>query len=262
MLLQDPLLVLPCTLLVLLLARPRLRPRALVLLPLASTMLARVLVVLWLVVVQGGILVLLGPLLELGLLRPRPRRKPTRWQAPGCLAFRLPAGGCVAAVVLCLRRGVAAPHRRAPLLVATWIGLRRGVAAPHRRSPLPVAPRAVLLWVRRRPRPPNCDCSNDRHCGRRAHSPPPMLHPRAPSTHAPPMLHPRAPSTHAPPIHANHCPPSSKTNRHCVPTRPDDCGRYCGRHRHRHRGRYCGRHRGTPSRDEARWNELRTAADN
>ena len=40
----------------------------------------------------------------------------------------------IGVLVRCVRRGVAAPHRRTPLLVATWIGLSRGVAAPHRRS--------------------------------------------------------------------------------------------------------------------------------
>ena len=91
--------------------------------------------------------------------------------ARGCLAFRV-----AAVVVRCLRRGVAAPHsrtpllvstwiflsrgvaaphRRTPLLVSTWIGVlvrcvRRGVAAPHRRSSLPAAARAVLLCVRLR----------------------------------------------------------------------------------------------------------------
>ena len=92
--------------------------------------------------------------------------------ARGCLAFRVAA----VVVVRCLRRGVAAPHsrtpllvstwiflsrgvaaphRRTPLLVSTWIGVlvrcvRRGVAAPHRRSSLPAAARAVLLCVRLR----------------------------------------------------------------------------------------------------------------
>ena len=102
--------------------------------------------------------------------------------ARGCLAFRVAA----VVVVRCLRRGVAAPHSRTPLLVSTWIGVlvrcvRRGVAAPHRRSSLPAAARAVLLCVRLRlvllcvrrsfgrsgDHPPHDrDCPNDRHCGR------------------------------------------------------------------------------------------------